>query len=85
MSRRLLWACLALAVLPSVLLTAIDTWLNPGAVFRQGWRLHGSIVWDTLWSWLWPLSMVAALCWLVVELLALAYRRWRQYMSGGMR
>lgn len=61
--RLLVWAWLTLALLPSVCMTAIDTWRNPAGIFRQGGSLHGAIVWDTLWSWLWPLTLALLGLW----------------------
>lgn len=78
MSRRLLWGWLTLALLPSACMTAIDTWINPAGIFRQGWSLHGAIVWDTLWSWLWPLTLALLGLWALGELSRKAYRHWRR-------
>lgn len=76
--RLLVWGWLILVLVPSVCMTAFDTWVNPAGIFRQGWNLQGAIVWETLWSWLWPLTLALLGLWALAALLRQAYWHWRR-------
>lgn len=60
-------------LLPATLTTAHDTWRNPAELFRREGALNVAIVWETWWSWAWPLALLCAGLWLGWEVIL----RWR--------
>jgi len=53
------WGVLAgLAV--SIAMTALDWFANPSGLFRGEDGTHWPVVWETAWSWFWPVACAAA-------------------------
>ena len=53
------WAMLSAAFVAGIP-TAMDWSGNPAGIFRGDQGTHWNIVFDTWWSWFWPLAITAA-------------------------
>ena len=61
-----------LAILLAAIPAALDWYNNPAQLFRGPTGTDWAIVWETFWSWLWPLALATVPGAVVVSYL----RRW---------
>lgn len=57
------------AILAAAIPTALDWYGNWSGLFRNDSGTNWSIVFDTLFSWFWPLALVAIPCAVVVHMI----------------